>query len=576
MILSTNLQRIKESILYKKSINENIQGEFIKIRNSKEIKEEISRITEFLNSVYCDIENSQRIWHIVYNIENIENCICGKPRMFYRFSDGYHITCGDIICKNKQKSLKFKNTISEKYEGNYFGIGSETRDKYEKTMLERYNTKHNFSGNLRDGIKNTMIEKYGVEHPLQSKDILKKRNQTCIDRHNTLNFIQSDKTKNTMENLYNGNPMKSEEIKKKVTESSRRKKYKHLSEKLNIFNIELLEYKNNLVSTKCNKCNTILELHPVTMNAKLRKNIDVCTFCNPPILTHSIAEKELLEFIKTIYNGSVIANKKLINNNKSNYEIDIYLPDINIAFEYNGLYWHSELYKDPGYHKFKTDELLKKGISLYHIWEDDWIYNQDLCKSMISNIIGKSNRVYARKCKIDIISNSEYKKFCEENHLQGYGIAAIRIGLFHNNTLVSVFGISKSRSIITKDKNSRHYELIRFCTLINNTVIGGASKMLKYFIDEYRPLKIDTYCDVSLSPSPDNSVYQKIGFILEKYTDPGFSWVIDNKRVHRLNFMKHKLVNNGEDKSLTANEIMHKKGYYRIWDCGNRKYSITL
>ena len=576
MVHSEILNRIKESIILKKSKNENIQGEFIKIRNSQDVKDEILLTTKFLDSFYSVIETGQRMWHIINDSYEIIRCSCNKPKLFYRFTEGYHKTCGSLECKKDQKVAGFKKTIEEKYDGNYFGEGSEARKKYEKTMTEKYNTKHNFSGSLRENIKKTMIDKYGVEHALQSKEILNKRNKTCIDNHSTLNFIQSEKTKNTIKDLYNGNPMKSEEVKNKVFNSLKNKKRKDLSIKLQKFDIDLLEYRNNNVSAKCNRCGNILSLHPVTMNAKLRKETNVCIFCNPPVLTHSLAEKEVLEFIKTLYKGEIKTSSKLINVNKSNYEIAIHLPEINIAFEYNGLYWHSELYKEPNYHKFKTEELLKKGVSLYHIWEDDWINNRDLCESMIRNVIGKSNRIYARKCKIQNISNKEYKEFCENNHLQGYGIAGIRLGLFYNEILVSVFGISKSRSIISKKSLDGHYELIRFCTLMNNTIIGGASKLLKYFIKNYNPNKIDSYCDVSISPDTKKSVYQKIGFELEKTTDPGFYWIVENKRIHRLNFMKHKLVSEGEDPNLTANEIMYNKGYYKIWDCGNRKYSITL
>ncbi len=52
----------------------------------------------------------------------------------------------------------------------------------------------------------------------------------------------------------------------------------------------------------------------------------------------SIKEKELLDFIKKSYKGVVLQSYR------DNLEIDIYLPDLKLGFEFNGLYWHSEEY----------------------------------------------------------------------------------------------------------------------------------------------------------------------------------------------------------------------------------------
>jgi len=74
------------------------------------------------------------------------------------------------------------------------------------------------------------------------------------------------------------------------------------------------------------------------------------------------------------------------------------LPDLKIAFEFNGLYWHNEEHKPNNYHLNKTELCEEKGIQLIHIWEDDWRYKQDIVKSMILNKLGKTpNKIYAQK-----------------------------------------------------------------------------------------------------------------------------------------------------------------------------------
>ena len=39
------------------------------------------------------------------------------------------------------------------------------------------------------------------------------------------------------------------------------------------------------------------------------------------------------------------------------YEIDIYLPNLNLAFEFNGVYWHCDLYKNKKWLKVSNQEL---------------------------------------------------------------------------------------------------------------------------------------------------------------------------------------------------------------------------
>lgn len=577
MELSKELEKyitsIRDSLKDKRPCN----GLFSLIRNKSEIIREILKITEFLDDSYINISIGQRVWHIVNNVKNVIRCNCESPKKFYRFSDGYFNTCGEKKCKDSSKSLAFKETIEKKYNGTFLKKGSESRKKYENTMLEKYGTKDNLSGRFIEINRNIMIEKHGFAFPLQSKELLDKKNKTCLERHNTLDFFNCEKSNNTkIERFGYKNPMKNKNIRDLVLKNMIETKYNNLQEKLNIFNISLLKYNSNSSELKCNRCNTIFNNHPVTINAKLRANIDPCIKCNPLILTHSKAEKDLLKYIKSIYNDDIIENKKIFYEKNKSFEVDILLPKSKIAFEYNGLYWHSEIFKDPNYHIHKTEKLKELGIKLFHIWEDDWLFNNDLCKSIINNILGKNDRIYARKCEVKEISNYLYKNFCLDNHIQGYGLSSIRIGLFNKGELVSIMGFSKRRPILSgKNNNDYSYELVRLCSLKNTSIIGGASKMLKYFADNYIPKEIFSYCNISLSPFEKSNIYDKLGFIFDKKTTPGYYWVIDGKRHHRLNYTKYKLTKAGHDKKLTETEIMYDKGGYRIWDCGNYKYFKT-
>jgi hypothetical protein len=68
----------------------------------------------------------------------------------------------------------------------------------------------------------------------------------------------------------------------------------------------------------------------------------------------SIKEKELYEFIKSIYEGEIVQSYR------DGLEIDIYLPDLNLGLEFNGLYYHSDKFKENNYHINKTKYFKKE------------------------------------------------------------------------------------------------------------------------------------------------------------------------------------------------------------------------
>ena len=551
-------------------------GIFSMIRNNAHLLSEIIEKTIYLDP---DCEIGRRLWHLTGNVTEIPKCpCCVNDRLFYRYSNGYHPTCGVKECRSKMKVESFKKTIDEKYGKNYFAEGSAAREKYKNTMLNKYGVDHNFKcEDTRISIKATMLEKYGTEHALRNSEILEKRNSTCIDRHGGLNFVQGEKASNTNKTKYgNVNAMKNKGIAEKAAMSSSITKQNELKEKLDKFNIKLLLYNSIRSKLFCAVCDNEFTNHPVSINYKLRNSINPCPSCNPPNMAGSRMEDELHDFISSIYDGVIKRNEREIFIGTPKFsESDIFLPDIKVAFEFNGLYWHSEVYKTKEYHQEKSKYLLLKGIKLYNIWEDDWVYKKDLIKSMISATLNISTkRTYARKCTVLNVTQGDYKKFCSDNHIKGYSTASVILGLYSENELLSIMSFSKTRKLIESKKTKFEYEVIRSCTKKGNIVIGGVSKIISHFRKNIGNSLV-TYCDISFSPDWTTTSYNKSGFSLVKITDPGYYWCIDGKRSNRLNWTKKKLVEKGHSQDDTVDNIMHGMGYYKIWDCGNYKFSLS-
>ncbi len=285
----------------------------------------------------------------------------------------------------------------------------------------------------------------------------------------------------------------------------------------------------------------------------------------------SKSQQEINDFIESLGFETIINHKKVLNG----VEIDVYVPSLKIGFEYNGLFWHSEkMGKNKNYHINKQEKANSKGVKLFHIFSDEWITKREIVKSKISHLLGMSgNSIYARKCVIKEINSRDKGDFLNKYHIQGNDKSSIKLGLYYKDELVSVMTFSKPRRALGSKDEQGSYELVRYSS---KNVVGGASKLLKYFIKEYRPNKIFSYADRRWSLNKNN-LYTKIGFEITSEGKPNYWYCLrDDKRLHRYNFRKDKLVKEGYDKSKTEQQIMLERGYNKVWDCGNYKYEMII
>ena len=312
---------------------------------------------------------------------------------------------------------------------------------------------------------------------------------------------------------------------------------------------------------KCRKCGKIV--HKRLLNAKWKSVY--CEGCYGDIGV-STGEKSLTEYIKTIYHGEILENWKM-----KNHELDIYLPELSLGIEYDGIYWHREC-SDATTLREKTEMFNKMNIDVVHIFDTEWIHKSDIVKSMISNRIGSSKtRIYARKCVIKSVSQCDKRVFLDENHIQGNDTSTMAYGLYFNDVLVSIMTFGRRK--ITGG-NSK-LELMRFCSVLGCSVVGGASKLFKHFETEHMNMlkssEITTYANARYSKG---GVYSKLGFEFKHQSDPNYWYVKSGKVYHRSGFQKHNLrtVLPDFDKNLTEWENMYNNGYNRVWDCGNHVF----
>jgi len=439
--------------------------------------------------------------------------------------------------------------------------------KYEKTCIEKYGVRNVMQDNsIKDALKKSMIEKYGVDHFSKTIEYKDKYKKTCMKKYNHTNSFQVDefKEKITKTNIkkygvphgINSGSIR-EKIKVKKEESTLNKYREFLTD-----DFFILKYRNSLFEISHKNCDSTFRIDKRLLYNRVRMGVCVCTICNPIGVQHSAIESEVGIFLEENKISYETKNRKILGG----LELDILISDKKIAFEINGIYWHNEIYKDEKYHIDKTKKCLDIGISLIHIWEDDWKNKKDIVKSIILNRIGKiPTRIFARKCILKPIEDTKMvRKFLDENHIQGFSSSQQKIGLFYKDELVSLMTFGWRYT-----NGKRECELIRFCNKRNINVVGASSRIFKYFVENYDFDEIISYSDVSMF---DGNMYQKLGFEYSHTSEPNYFWVVNGIRKHRFNFTKKKLVSQGYDRLKTEVEIMHDLGHYRIWGCGQKKW----
>jgi hypothetical protein len=172
------------------------------------------------------------------------------------------------------------------------------------------------------------------------------------------------------------------------------------------------------------------------------------------------------------------------------------------------------------------DSILAKAIRSIRLWEDDYLHHKQVIDSRILSLIGISSRIYGRETITKAISQADLKKFLIANHLNVPIVAKHRYGLFNNQELVAVAAFGRSCPIQDNGITYKSHELIRYCSLLNSTVVGGLSKLISHFEQDIRPEHIMTYVDREWS---DGSSYKKLGFKVVARTAPQIFWLSPQK-----------------------------------------------
>ena len=423
----------------------------------------ISKFRTEKEAIYCLINN--------ISIDNIPTCpMCGKLSKFS--GKYYNITCGqcnyndwdkkkeltkqNITPETKQKAVKKRQQTCLKQYGsvsvNQY-TNDELRQKYESDCLKKYGVKNAWqSEQSKLKRKQTCLKRYGVENNLllrtsadkkklwdeKHDEILEKTKQTSLLKYGTDSPNQSEKVKNKQKQssiLHYGSLGQAYQVRKQKSEETKLKrygniKYNNIEQIKQTVNNQHSEFESSNNCTRYTKLISeygqgwlSLELPYIYHNRyryidnKYIKQIKQYSSEIHTVQSVSKSENKIYDYIKSIYNGKIIKNsRKIIKDNNHQYELDIYIPELKLAFEFNGNFWHSSKFKDKYYHQTKSLLCFKQNILLIHIYEFEYINDKENCFNKIKDMI--LNRLKSNDNKI-IFEQSEpkviYKMKCKDN-----------------------------------------------------------------------------------------------------------------------------------------------------------------
>ena len=467
----------------------------------------------------------------------------------------------------KNRSAKAKETFLKKYGVDNPSKSKEVYDKVKKTNLERYGHTCSAQSKLvKEKIKASNLKKYGVEYSFQAEVVKDKIKATSLERYGVDNPSKSDIIKDRIvesnrKNLGVDYPMQSKEVMDKSKVTSLEKygtEYPNQSEivkqhikesSLRIYGVEH-PFMSDVVIGKV--LNTNLERYGVPCYLMLTKRWEEANDSKPNRDFAELLDDNNITYGREFRCGKYSYDFKIGNN----------LVEINPTATHNthfNPYGKNRI--DDMYHFNKSNIANVKGYNVIHVfdWDD---------KGKIINLLKNRDTLYARKCVVRLVDSVECNQYLMAYHLQGKcNNQTIRLGLYYSNQLVSLmtFGVARYNK-------KYEYELLRYCA--SHNVVGGTEKLFKYFIDNYKPNSIISYCDTSKF---SGKVYDVLGFSLDTINSPSCHWYSVKEDRHITDNLLRmqgydRLFKENHGKGTSNEELILARGYLPVYDCGQATY----
>ncbi len=312
------------------------------------------------------LKNEPELYYLIIN--HTQNQIISFKERVYLYINNIATA---PICPQCGKCVKFIGTLKKGY-SKYCSIKCLNQSQEHKNKIidgciikhgcESYNQAAEVKKNKVDAFR----MKFGVDNPMQNSDIQLKHAQSLQNNNEV------------------ANPMFIPEIinnRKLSVASGLEFNIVRMLKRIDFEKYTYIKHDDN-VHFHCNVCNKNFEINSNLLTSRLANKTNICTKCNK-IKSYSKIQESIENYLISLNINFETKNRKLLKGK----ELDIYIPEHKLAIEIDGIFWHSDKYKDEEYHLRKTIQCEKLGIILLHIFEDEWIYKENFVKNIIKNKI---------------------------------------------------------------------------------------------------------------------------------------------------------------------------------------------
>lgn len=429
---------------------------------------------------------------------------------------------------------------------------------------------------VQEKVKRTWQDKYGTDHPMKSQEIIDKVKETKKELYGDPGFVNREKAKETYFNKTGYEmPFQNPEVINKIQETKQEKYGSFLVDNMfekcienyggiGFASEELAEKIRATMSKRYGTNNYILS---DDCKQRMMDKYGVPYYCMSSEHNVSSISKINLAFMDLLKENGIGYEPEFTIDRK---RYDIKIKDSNVLIEIDPSYTHNSTKvaylggkpKEPinfNYHYEKSKLAEENGYQCIHVFDwDNW--------GKIINLLKQDKEiVYARNLEIKEVSKEDCDKFLNTNHLQGTCQGQlVRHGLFDkDNNLIQIMTFGKPRY----NKNC-DWELLRLCSI--KKIVGGSEKLFKYFIKEYEPKSIVSYCDKSKFTG---NIYGKLGFKLKDKGSPRCHWFNIKVNDHITdNLLRQRgfdqLFGTNFGKGTDNKELMRQNNYVEIYDCG--------
>lgn len=454
----------------------------------------------------------QRLWHLINNTNVVPMCkMCDTHVSWDRRFKTYKTYCGSPKCVNTDPSIVERKRAQTNYDS--------AKIKRQQTNVERYGHTNYLAS------PNSQFDRY-TPNTEEYFERAKKRKETLLSTRGVENISHTSLKEGVLEKLRDPSWLKQQ----------------HYTDKKS-----LTEIASDLqIQSGC------------TIVSRYIKEAGLATQTPPAC---SSGERAVANYVESLVGTIVTRDRSVI----APYELDIYVPEFNVAIEYCGLYWHSEQQgKTRLYHATKQRMCNERGIQLLTIFEDEWVNRRCQVEQKLASVLKRDSRMHmhARKCKVVAVSPETRDQFLDAYHIQGSGSGSVTYGLQFNDNLVAV--------MTWIEHKPSEWTLNRYAT--SQHVIGGFTKLVSHFKKHNTWTRLISFADLRWSTG---NLYAATGWKQECIIPPDYSYSPDGKRrIHKFNYRRHNLPKllATFDPRLSEWENCKTNNVLRIWDCGKIRF----